>query len=506
MKKNKIVATFLLSALMTTAVIGSPSSVSAGVYDNTLATEESIDGGIRGDYWWTPSSNAGIEYVDGEGIAFTEESRRASRMITINKAYNFGDYGFEECFTAEMQLKVVSVPEGGRFGFVFGLSTQMLNPAAGGVNTSFLYFTTLNNGLQIGVSNYVGAQKTETEILPATELSGKLSDITANFGVKVKVVATGGITVTVAQNGADAYVYENEAADCFTEGNLGFGQTEGGTEAFLKDINITAYKAENPGNTNILTHFEGDVFNINEFYTSNFPYADKQSYVKAENGGMVFKNTKKAYLSTRRKYSNFEAEIEIADLARDASFNEDLSFDTSISTGFTISFADSYTNAKAQNSIFRVEFKPEGGSSTRQSSGTSAKLYFGNELIDSVTLPKELHLWNKDVAKDKSVLVKVSYTDGKMKASVKFSGGYNYYEIFSRQVGNVSSGYIQVVSSVSDMTAGVCDNFKVATLSVVNTDYEKRIISLVNKDNTSVKYDYMYTDTWDDADLPFGNR
>ena len=56
------------------------------------------------------------------------------------------------------------------------------------------------------------------------------------------------------------------------------------------------------------------------------------------------------------------------------------------------------------------------------------------------------------------------------------------------------------------MTAGVCDNFKVATLSVVNTDYEKRIISLVNKDNTSVKYDYMYTDTWDDADLPFGNR
>ena len=93
-----------------------------------------------------------------------------------------------------------------------------------------------------------------------------------------------------------------------------------------------------------------------------------------------------------------------------------------------------------------------------------------------------------------------------MKASVKFSGGYNYYEIFSRQVGNVSSGYIQIVSSVSDMTAGVCDNFKVATLSVVNTDYAKRIISLVNKDNTSVKYDYMYTDTWDDADLPFGNR
>ena len=221
---------------------------------------------------------------------------------------------------------------------------------------------------------------------------------------------------------------------------------------------------------------------------------------------MVFKNTKKAYLSTRRKYSNFEAEIEIADLARDASFNEDLSFDTSISTGFTISFADSYTNAKAQNSIFRVEFKPAGGSSTRQSYDTSAKLYFGNELIDSVTLPKELHLWNKDVAKDKSVLVKVSYTDGKMKASVKFSGGYNYYEIFSRQVGNVSSGYIQIVSNVSDMTAGVCDNFKVATLSVVNTDYAKRIISLVNKDNTSVKYDYMYTDTWDDADLPFGNR
>ncbi len=506
MKKNKIVTALLISVLTTTAVIGSPSSVSAGVYDNELLTRESIDGSIRSDYWWTPSTNVGMDYVDGEGVAFTAESRRASRMITVNKAYNFGEYGFKECFTADMRLKITSVPENGRFGFVFGLSTQMLNPAAGGANTSFLYFTTKNGGLQTGISNYIGSEKMETAVLPAVELSGKLSNIKASFDVKLNVAATGAIKVEITQNGKTAYSVSDEKANCFTEGNVGFAQTEGGSVAVLSDINITAYKAENPENTNILTHFEGDVFNINEFYTSNYPYAERQSYVKAENGGMVFKNTKKAFLSTRRQYSNFETEIEIADLARTASVNDDLSFDTSIATGFAVSLSDSYSSSKLQNSIFRIEIKPQGGSSTRQSVNTVAKLYFGNKLIESKTLPKELHLWSEQASGGASVMVKISYTDGKMKAAVKFAGGYNYYEIFSCEVENARAGYIQILSNVSDMTIGVCDNFKVATLSVVNKDYEKRIISLVNKDNTSVVYDYEYTDTWKDSDLPFGGK
>ena len=507
MKKRKIFAILLTSALLTAAFTGSPSVATAGVYDNTLVTGESISGSIRGDYWWTPSTNAGVGYSEEEnGIAFTADSRRASRMITVNKAYNFGEYGFEECFTANMKLKINSVPADGRFGFVFGLSTQMLNPAACGVNTSFAYFTTENDGLQVGISNFTGKERVETQVLPATELSGKLSDLKAYFDVKLTVMATGAISVTLSQNGATVYEYENENAKCFTEGNLGFAQTEGGSEAVIKDVEITTYKAENPENSNILTHFEGDVFNINEFYTSNYPYAKRQSYVKAENGGMAFKNTKKAHLSTKRKYSNFEAEIEIADLAREASYNEDLTFDTSISTGFSVSLAKSFSSSKLQDNIFRLEFKPEGGGSARKSVNTSVKLYFGDKAIQSVTLPKELHLWDADVADGANIAVKISYLDGNLKAAVKFVGGYNYYEIFSCNVENASEGYIQVISSVSDMTEGVCDNFKIATFSVVNKDYDKRIVPIVNKDNTSVVYDYQYKDTWNRGDLPFGGK
>lgn len=489
--------------MLTAALAGSPSVASAGVYDNTLVTDQSISGSLRSDYWWTPSANAGVEYVDGEGIAFTSESRRASRMITVNKAYNFGKYGFEECFTAYMRLKVTSVPANERFGFVFGLSTQMLNPAAGGANTSFMYFTTENGGLQIGLSNYTGAEKTETEVLTATELTGKLSDIANYFHVKLKVMASGAVSITVSQNGNSVYEYENENAKCFTEGNLGFAQTEGGTNAVINDINIETYKAENPANTNILTHFEGNVFNLNEFYTSNYPYAERQSYVKPENGGMVFKNTKKAFLSTKREYSNFEAEIEIADLAREASYKEDSAFDTSISTGFTVSLAKSYSSSKAEDSIFSVKFQPKGGGAARQSVATEAVFSFGGETVDRVTLPKELHLWNSEVSGGANIMLKISYMDGNLKVFVKFAGGYNYHEIFSGMVDNACEGYLQIISDISDMTEGVCDNFKIATLSVVNKDYDKNIISLINKDNTSLVYDYQYTDTWRKEDLPF---
>jgi len=506
MKKKKIFALLLTSVLLTAAFTGSPSVAMAGVYDNTLVTKESINGSIRGDFWWTPSTNVGVGYVDGEGIAFTSESRRASRMITINKVYNFGEYGFEECFTANMRLKITNVPAGGRFGFVYGLSTQMLNNAAGGMNTSYMYFTTENNGLQIGMSNYTGKDRVETQVFPATELSGKLSDKKTYFDIELKVMATGAVNLIISQNGTIVHEYENENANCFTEGNLGFAQTEGGSEAVIKDITVTSYKSEDPENSNIMTHFEGDVFNINEFYTSNYPYLERQSYVKAENGGMVFKNTKKAYLSTKRKYSNFEAEIEIADLAREASYNEDLTLDTSISTGFAISLANSFSNSKLQDSIFRLEFKPEGGGSARQSLNTSAKLYFGNKVVQSVTLPKEFHLWNDQVADGANILVKISYLDGIMKAAVKFVGGYNYYEIFSCKVENASDGYLQIISSVSDMTEGVCDNFKITTLSIVNKDYNKRIVPIVNKDNTSMVYDYQYKDTWNREDLPFGGK
>ena len=506
MKKNKIIATLLISAMMTAAVIGSPLSVNAGVYDNELLTEKSIDGSIRSDYWWTPSGSAGMKYIKGEGIAFTEESRRASRMITVNKAYNFGDYGFEECFNADMRLKITSVPENGRFGFVFGLSTQLLNPAAGGVNTSFMYFTTKNGGLQTGVSNFIGDERREEEVLPSTELSGKLSDITASFDVNLKVSANGAISLKIMQKEKTAYSYDNENANCFTGGNVGFAQTEGGSVALLSKIKITAYKAENPENTNIFTHFEGDVFNINELYTVNYPYKERQSYVKAENGGMVFKNTRKAYLSTKLQYSNFESEIEIADLARSAIVNDDLTFDTSIATGFALSFASSYSGFKLQDSIFRIEFKPEGGSATRQSASTSATLYFGNEKIESKTLPGELHLWSEKISGGKNVMIKLSYIDGRLKAAVKFAGGYNYYEIFSHEVKDAKPGYLQIISNVSDMTLGVCDNFRVATLSISNKDYEKRIISLANQDNTSIVYDYVYTDAWKDVDLPFGGK
>ena len=506
MKRKRFCATLITSVILTAALSGSPSVATAGVYENTLVTEESINGTIRSDCWWTPPTNAGVT-IGNSGVSFTSESRKASRMITINKAYNFGDYGFEECFTANMEIKVVSVPDGGRFGFVFGLSAQMQNPAAGGENTTFMYFTTNDNGLQVGLSNYSGADKTETEILSSTVLTGtgKLNK-KQFFNVKLKVMASGAVSIIVSQKDTEIFTYTNDEANCFAEGYLGFAQTEAGSVAYIKDINVDSYEAINPENSNILTHFERGVFNLNEFYTSNYSYASRQSYVKPEKGGMVFKNTRSAFLSTKMQYSNFDAELEIADLARNASYNEDGTMDTSITTGFSVSLSKNYSSTKDDDSIFKISFVPVGGGAARQSTKTQATLYFAGKAVETVSLPNDLHLWSSKVSNGASIMLKISYIDGNLKVSVKFAGGYNYYEIFSCAVDDPCEGYLQVISDVTEMTDGLCDNFKIATISIVNKDYSKRIVSVVNKDNTSLVYDYQYVDTWDKADLPFGGK
>lgn len=505
LKKKLIISLITLAILMIAIILPVLKIANAGIYTKEIVDDKSLSGKIDSAYWWQPSSNAGVAY--NGGIEFSTDSKVNSRVITTERVQNLKDAGYDKCFAAEVDFIITSIPEGGRFGLFFGLSRQTETPAAGGANTTFLYFSYVGNSLQCGISNYVGTDKTETQILAPKATLSWISDRTAAFKVSLDVDVDGGITVYLIQgknNNATAF-YSNSKANVYTTGHIGFGQTVAGSAAKITKVLVQALANDTPDNTDIITRFENGIFNVNELYTRNSLYAGVTSYVKPENAGLVFKNTKNAYLSTMLSYSNFELELEIDDLQRVAVFDDDLNLVSSISTGFYITIGGSYVSGTPSDSAFYVHFEPIGGSETRKPTATKLTLVRGINEVSSVVLPAEYHLWGERASMGRGIDVKAVMDDGDFALSVKFRGEAHYYGVIHHDMGHITGGSIQIVSRVTNFLTGVSDNFSIGLLSITNTDYNRQIAILNNKDNSAEVYDYEYYDTWDDSDL-VGNK
>lgn len=504
--KTKKWIAVLLFVLLGLTVLFPVFTTHAGISTEDAIDDTSINGKIDPAYWWLPGDNPGVGY-DG-GIAFNSESKAYSRIVAIRKIDNFKEAGYDKCFSAEFELQIQSIPEGGRFGFFFGLSRQTGNPAAGGANTSFVYFATQNGKLMCGISNYVGADREEEEVQPETDILPWVYLSTEKFKLILEVDVNGGICVYIRQGSSpnvQAFV-DDENAGCFTEGYIGFGQTVEGSVAVISQVLVRTLNNETPQNSDIFTRFEGDKFNVNELYTRNTLYDGGSTYIRPENGKLVFKNTKNGYLSTVYSYSNFEMELEIEGLRRTPVFNDDFTLQTSITTGISVAFAKDYQSSNLNDSLFYVRLSPSVQSPTRPAEATAITLMKGDAQITSVLLPESYHLWSERISQGRNIRLKVTLTDGMLSVFVGFEGDTNYYKGLEYDLDDVTPGYIQIVSSVTDFTASVCDNFGIGLISIKNTDYNGEIVTLTNKDNTVQVYDYEYYDGWDDSDLLYNTR
>lgn len=473
----------------------------AGVYEETLVDDSSINGMIDSAYWWQPVSNPGVIYEGG--IHFTDSSTATSRLVSSERIYNLKEAGYEKCFSTEFTFTIGNIPDGTRFGLFFGLSRQTASPAAGGADTSFIYFEKRGYSVYCGVSNFVGDAREEREVLPAADTLDFIPSSGTAFSVHAEVDVNGGIAIELSQEGgAEGEVFfSNAQAACYTEGNIGFGQIGAGSDVTITHVQIDALSNETPENTNIVTGFESGVFNINELYTNNSLYSGASSYIRPENGALVFHNTKNAYLSTRLSYSNFRLEVEIPYMQRTPVFDSDFNLTTSICTGFYLTVGGVYNSGKLDDSAFYVHFAPENGSAARVSDATVVTVYSnGNERM-RVVLPEAYHIWSDRIVGDRSVIVAATMDDGVFTLQLRYGGDLNYYTVLEYDAGRSHSGSIQIVSSVTDFVTAVCDNFSIGTISVVNTDYNRRVVLQDNRDNNSLVYDYEYYDTWDDGDL-----
>jgi|GEM_PF-6818818 len=504
MKNNKkhILSMLLLPIFAIIVATSAFLTVHAGISQQTILPSTSVVGKIDSAYWWQPGTNAGVSY--NNGIAFSAESTAASRVISVEKVENLKDAGYTKCFSVNIDLTVTSVPDGGRFGFLFGLSRQTENPAAEGVNTTFIYFSTNGNTLLCGISNYVGTARDEVVLKPVTNTLAWVSAPTASFNLNAEVDVDGSISLYLIQGSTpnQTTFYRSSTVGCYTAGHVGFGQTEGGSVVKITGVQVDALSNETPENTDIMTRFENDVFNVNELYTSNSLYSGALSYIRPENERLVFKNTKNGYLSTRLSYSNFEMNIGIPDLRRTPMFDENLRLVSSVTTGFSIAVGADYSSGNLDDCAFYVNFAPSGTVATKANATVITIVRDGEEVLRTI-LPEMYHFWSESIVRNRGTDIKAVMSDGKFSIYLKFSDSLNYYKALDYNAGYIASGCLQIVSRVTDFTAGVCDNFEIGFFSVVNIDYNRQIVRLTNKDNTAQVYDYEYFDTWDNGDLLF---
>ncbi len=501
---SSTVVILLAVAIFLTGVFFVQNVAYAGVSPEKVAEKISSDGSsIDEGIWWLPAQNRGVSYSDG--IVFSNLSTASSRVVARTKVFNLKNAGFTKFLSADIDFQITSLPEGCRFGVFFGLSSQTSNPAAGGADTSFIYFALNGEKLMCGVSKYSGTERTETQVLPAADTAEWIINKTKSFKLRMAVDVDGGIKINLLQALANQnYFYSNSQAALFTEGYIGFGQTLAGGVIKISQAQIDALSNSTPQNANVFTRFENGNYSINAFHTRSRRDESGLSYVSPDNGELVFKNTTVAFLSTKLSYSNFEMDIELPYIQRAPLFDENLNLISSISTGFAISAGAPRFDAMGGD--FRVNFIPTGGSLTRKPTATEISVVRQSAELMRIKLPPEYHIWNEQAAAGRSVDIKAVMQDGSFTLYLKYSGQLNYYKALKFDNGYVPTGYIQVSSLVQGNVRGRCDNFSLSLVSVVNTDYNCQIISLTNKSSSSIAVDYDYTDSWNDDDLLWNQK
>ena len=296
-------------------------TVFAGIYERNYVDDTSITGGINGGIWYSPASNPGVMY--NEGIEFGEKSTENSSLFARTRLESYKDAGFDKFFDAEIDFLITDIPAGVKFGMVFARDTLLGMPVVGRANSSFIYFIKENNELSSGISKFDGSGK-EVTVAAARNISDWVSEGESTFRMTVSVSADGGIVLNFKQSSAEntgevtkdsAIFYENPDADLPIKGYIGFGQTGKASKVRITHVNINSLYNSAPENSNIYEDFSFSSFNLNELYTR--AAGGQDSYIKAEDGGLTFKNVTNGYLSTKKIYSNFEMTVNLPYISRE---------------------------------------------------------------------------------------------------------------------------------------------------------------------------------------------
>lgn len=469
--------------------------------DAAILDKEIISSGFNAESWFMPSDNPGIKL--NSGIVFDETSTENSYTVANTKIENLKNAGKELCFDVKLKLSVADIPKNTRFGLVFGRSSLTALPVVGRKNSSFVYFEIKDGKLYCG-AEYFDDQGAEIKALDGIDASAAVADYTQKFDVNLYANTSGGVKLKLGKQ-AD-WFYESEDVVAFpVAGYFGFGQTGNGSAVTVSDITIKALTTVTPENSNIYEDFSSDSFNTNEFYTRSKNDPTGKSYVKVKNNRLEFANTKgitTGYLSTKMEYSNFDLTIDIPYLARKAQYDENWNHVAAVSEGISINVgAEQYDNANAENAKFSINIFAGDGSGADGATHTVVTVVEGGKEVKKATLTEDRHIWNGGVGGNRPITLKVRMNDQKLTLCAQIDGGYTFSLIDDYVCENYIQGFIQFGGYVTTNAGNRVNSFAVDKISLVNTDYDAKIIYVARKDNTSLAIDNDYIDADDDGDL-----
>lgn len=484
--------TIMLTFTFLIITMFSVTPVFAGIFDKNLANDSSINGSIDVGTWYTPVQNPGVEY-DG-GIAFKENSTKNSSVFSKTKLVSYKDAGFDKFLELEADLQFSNINEGVKFGVVFGRSTLLGQPVVGKAKSSFVYFTKSNGKLALGVSKY-DVQEQEIKVVEPMEVKDYILSDTERFTLKLSVTSDGNVSVKLLQGATpnSSVVYQSQDANLHLNGYVGFGQTGNGTVVTISHVDINALANSTPENSNIYEDFSYNSFNLNELYTRA---PGGNSYIKIQDGKLVFNNITTGYVSTKKLYSNFDLTLEMPNVGAKANFDENFNLVSPISSGISIAFGVDKLEAFVTSGV-RINIFPGDGDHCERASHTVISVTKEQEEVKRVKLPSDLHVFDGSVNGNKPVNIKVKNNDGIVSVYIKIGNG-DYKKAFNYDSGFASDGYVRIAAYQQKNRVS---SFEIDKLVLVNTDYMSKVISVESRDSASLNRDFTYIDTWDDSDL-----
>lgn len=491
------ILTVLLSLVFLFASFTGAVVVFAGVYNDTVVGGEFKDDVLDTGSWYTPVQNPGVEY--NKGISFKSNSTKNSSVFVRTRLESYLDAGFDEFLAAEIDFTFSNYADGVKFGFIFGRSTLLGMPVVGKANSSFVFFTKIDGELKIGVSKY-NEQGQEVSILEPKSLSEWIKNDTELFRFALNITSSGDVQVKILQgeNPNTDIVYTSNNANLPLYGYVGFGQTGSGTCVDISYVKIDALFNSVPENSTIYEDFFLDSFNLYELYT-RAPGGD--SYIKVQNGQLLFKNIYTGYLSTKQLYSNFDLTMDLTTVGSRAVFDDDWNLVSAISSGISIYFGVNQLETFAPTGL-QINIFPGDGAQTTRATHTVVSITENKQEITRAVLPADLHVFDGGINGNKPVGIKLKNTDGVITLYIQI-GDNDYKKAFTYDSGLIKEGYIRVGAYQQKDRVS---NFAIDRFVLANTDYMANIVHFENKDSSALNKDFIYIDTWDDNDLLFPNK
>lgn len=448
--------------------------------------------------------------VSGVDSSLLFAEGKAIAKMRIN---NYKAAQIEKLYQADFRVELASLSDGGAFRACSGLPSVSSTSTDKGV----LSFNIEKKVGSVFFSVYESyGEGMNTEILAPKEIAGLDEGEKADFSITV--LTSGKVTVSI--NGSK--VVDNASLLESGTGYFGFF-SEGKNNVKLSNAVVYGYTYNAPENVPSYTEtFDKELgsYNANYFYTEadSSPVTPSYLGVDKDVGALHFSNVSNAHISTKYMYSNFLMEFDIPQMRKTATYDENGSVISPITTGFGVGWGieDPMSTAGQtwSNStwIHFENIRIDGNvDHTVENAAPMVRLYSARSAYSSVPLSK-----NFFSTKEKRVpYIKVSLVNGDLNVYVRYEGEASYGDpIFHYDLGETAEGYLRILtlgdSSVPSkgISYASISNFSIDDLHIENLDapsYRQETSVDYRSNGVSGASDFDYTTKTDDSDL-VGNK